>query len=44
MTPRAVAADDRSAALHAVDGTADVRPVFENETRRPSWHADQSGL
>jgi hypothetical protein len=37
-----LAADDRIAALHIVDDTADVRPVFENETRRPSWHAGQS--
>ncbi len=43
MTPRDLAADDRIAALHIVYGTADVRPVFENETRRPSWPADQSG-
>ncbi|MGH3121569.1 MAG: hypothetical protein ACRDND_11180 [Streptosporangiaceae bacterium] len=38
-----LAADDRIAALHIVYDSADVRPVFENETRRPSWHADQSG-
>jgi hypothetical protein len=38
-----LAADDRIAALHIVYDTADVRPVFENETRRPSWHAEQSG-
>lgn len=38
-----LAADGRIAALHIVYDTADVRPVFENETRRPSWHADQSG-
>jgi len=38
-----LAAGDRIAALHIVYDTADVRPVFENETRRPSWHADQSG-
>ena len=38
-----LAADDRIAALHIVYDTADVRKVFENETRRPSWHADQSG-
>jgi hypothetical protein len=31
------------AALHIVYDTVDVRPIFENETRRPSWHADQSG-
>jgi hypothetical protein len=36
-------ADDRIAALHIVYDTVDVRPIFENETRRPSWHADQSG-
>jgi hypothetical protein len=38
-----LAADDRIAALHIVYDTADVRPIFENETRRPSWPADQSG-
>ena len=36
------AADDRIAALHIVYDTAGVRTVFENETRRLSWHADQS--
>ena len=43
MTPQDLAADDRIAALHIVYDTADVRTFFENETRRPSWHADQSG-
>jgi hypothetical protein len=38
-----LAADGRIAALHIVYDTADVRPVSENETRRPSWPADQSG-
>ncbi|HEX3388875.1 MAG TPA: nuclear transport factor 2 family protein [Streptosporangiaceae bacterium] len=38
-----LAADGRIAALHIVYDTADVRPVFENETRRPSWHAGESG-
>lgn len=38
-----LAADDRTAALHIVYDTADVRPIFENETRRPSWPADRSG-
>lgn len=33
----------RIAAVHIVHDTADIRPVFENESRRPSWHADQSG-
>jgi len=43
VTPQDLAADDRIAALHIVDDTADVRTFFENETRRPSWHAGQSG-
>jgi hypothetical protein len=34
---------DALAGLHIVYDTADVRPIFENETRRPSWPADQSG-
>ena len=38
-----LAADDRIAVLHIVYDTADVRPIFENETRRPSWPAGQSG-
>jgi ketosteroid isomerase-like protein len=38
-----LAADDRIAALHIVYDTADVRPIFENETRRPSRPADQPG-
>jgi hypothetical protein len=43
VTPQDLAADDRIAALHIVDDTADVRTFFENETRRPFWHAGQSG-
>ena len=30
-----LAADDRIAVLHIMYDTADVRPLFENETRRP---------
>jgi hypothetical protein len=43
VTPPDLAADDRIAALHIVYDTADVRTLFENETRRPSWPADQPG-
>ena len=36
-----LAADDRIAALHIVYDTADVRPVFEQETGRLSWRGDR---
>jgi hypothetical protein len=37
-----LAADERIAALHIVYDTADVRPVFEQETGRLSWREDWS--
>ena len=37
-----LAPDGRIAALRIVYDTADVRPVFEQETGKPSWHADRS--
>lgn len=33
--------EDRIVALHIVYDTADIRPVFEQETGRLSWHQDR---
>jgi ketosteroid isomerase-like protein len=35
-----LADDERIAALHIVYDTAHIRPVFEQETGRPSWRED----